>query len=157
MGRWTSKDPILFRGGDTNLYGYAISDPINRIDRSGLRSPGQDMMCPDGNCAGNARDQYMSGAQMSREQIAQQDAFVRGVVLTAGGAAVAPAAATVGVIAANICLSNPSLCVDVATALAVTGTEVFGDVNLGMSALGKAGGAISNAGTACKNIYDMTK
>jgi RHS repeat-associated protein len=35
VGRWTSKDPILFNGGDTNLYGYVISDPINFIDRDG--------------------------------------------------------------------------------------------------------------------------
>ena len=34
-GRWLSKDPILFDGGDTNLYGYVIQDPINKIDSSG--------------------------------------------------------------------------------------------------------------------------
>ncbi|MBX3021994.1 MAG: PKD domain-containing protein [Bdellovibrionales bacterium] len=35
-GRWTSKDPILFNGGDTNLYGYTFNDPINLIDPTGL-------------------------------------------------------------------------------------------------------------------------
>jgi len=35
-GRWTSKDPILFNGGDTNLYGYVLADPVNFIDPSGL-------------------------------------------------------------------------------------------------------------------------
>jgi RHS repeat-associated protein/uncharacterized repeat protein (TIGR01451 family) len=35
-GRWTNKDPIGFGGGDTNLYGYAFSDPVNLIDPSGL-------------------------------------------------------------------------------------------------------------------------
>lgn len=34
-GRWTSKDPILFDGGDTNLYGYVFQDPVNFIDPSG--------------------------------------------------------------------------------------------------------------------------
>ncbi len=34
-GRWTSKDPILFAGGDTNLYGYSINDPVNFIDQNG--------------------------------------------------------------------------------------------------------------------------
>ncbi|WII72748.1 RHS repeat-associated core domain-containing protein [Bdellovibrio sp. 22V] len=36
VGRWTSKDPILFEGGDTNLYGYTFNDPVNFIDPSGL-------------------------------------------------------------------------------------------------------------------------
>ncbi len=35
-GRWTSKDPIRFDGGDTNLYGYVVSDPVNFIDPSGF-------------------------------------------------------------------------------------------------------------------------
>lgn len=35
-GRWASKDPILFRGGQTNLYGYVMNDPINWIDPLGL-------------------------------------------------------------------------------------------------------------------------
>jgi len=34
-GRWTSKDPILFMGGDTNLYGYVLADPINFLDTTG--------------------------------------------------------------------------------------------------------------------------
>jgi RHS repeat-associated protein len=36
-GRWTAKDPILFAGGDTNLYGYVVNDPINWVDLLGLR------------------------------------------------------------------------------------------------------------------------
>ncbi len=35
-GRWVSKDPLLFGGGDTNLYGYSFSDPVNFIDPYGL-------------------------------------------------------------------------------------------------------------------------
>ncbi len=37
-GQWTSKDPILFAGGDTKLYGYVGSDPVNYIDPEG-KSP----------------------------------------------------------------------------------------------------------------------
>ncbi len=36
IGRWTAKDPILFAGGDTDLYGYVMNDPINFIDPFGL-------------------------------------------------------------------------------------------------------------------------
>lgn len=36
-GRWTLKDPIMFEGGDTNLYGYVANDPVNFIDPSGLK------------------------------------------------------------------------------------------------------------------------
>ncbi len=36
VGRWMAKDPILFAGGDSNLYGYVVSDPINYIDPRGL-------------------------------------------------------------------------------------------------------------------------
>jgi len=35
MGRWTAKDPILFNGGDTNLYGYVLNDPVNFVDMNG--------------------------------------------------------------------------------------------------------------------------
>jgi RHS repeat-associated protein len=35
-GRWTAKDPIRFKGGDTNLYGYVLNDPVNLRDPLGL-------------------------------------------------------------------------------------------------------------------------
>jgi RHS repeat-associated protein len=34
-GRWTNKDPLIFDGGQSNLYAYAESEPINRIDPDG--------------------------------------------------------------------------------------------------------------------------
>jgi hypothetical protein len=36
IGKWTAKDPILFAGGDSNLYGYVQNDPVNWIDPWGL-------------------------------------------------------------------------------------------------------------------------
>ncbi len=38
-GRWTAKDPILFQGGDTDLYGYVLNDPVNFVDPEGLMIP----------------------------------------------------------------------------------------------------------------------
>ena len=35
-GKWTAKDPIGFAGGDTNLYGYVLGDPVNFVDPTGL-------------------------------------------------------------------------------------------------------------------------
>jgi RHS repeat-associated protein len=47
-GRWAAKDPIGFSGGDTNLYGYVLNDPVNEIDPSGLnpilRAIGKEIM-----------------------------------------------------------------------------------------------------------------
>jgi RHS repeat-associated protein len=37
IGRWTARDPILFRGLSTNLYGYVVNDPVNLTDPFGLR------------------------------------------------------------------------------------------------------------------------
>jgi uncharacterized protein RhaS with RHS repeats len=34
--KWTAKDPILFEGGDSNLYGYVLGDPVNFVDPVGL-------------------------------------------------------------------------------------------------------------------------
>ena len=36
VGRWTAKDPILFGGGDTNLYVYVYNNPTNLVDPVGL-------------------------------------------------------------------------------------------------------------------------
>jgi RHS repeat-associated protein len=34
-GRWTTKDPIRFAGGDSNLFAYTEGDPINQFDPNG--------------------------------------------------------------------------------------------------------------------------
>ena len=38
IGRWTTKDPIGFNGGDTNLYAYVGGDPMSAIDPDGLKT-----------------------------------------------------------------------------------------------------------------------
>jgi RHS repeat-associated protein len=35
VGRWTEKDPILFSGGQNNIYVYTGNDPVNKGDPSG--------------------------------------------------------------------------------------------------------------------------
>ncbi|WP_208022510.1 RHS repeat-associated core domain-containing protein [Desulfonema ishimotonii] len=47
-GRWTAKDPILFAGGDTDLYGYCVGDPVNWVDFSGLAGVGIQKPTTDG-------------------------------------------------------------------------------------------------------------
>ena len=45
-GRWTARDPIGFEGGDSNLYGYVLGDPVNGVDPTGLST-----IAPGGNPA----------------------------------------------------------------------------------------------------------
>ena len=52
IGRWTSKDPIRFAGGDTNLYAYVGGDPVSYTDSTGLAT---DVICrPVGGSGGSA-------------------------------------------------------------------------------------------------------
>jgi len=44
VGRWTSKDPVLFAGGDNNLYGYVLNDPMNLSDCCG-KAVGEECLC----------------------------------------------------------------------------------------------------------------
>jgi RHS repeat-associated protein len=58
VGRWTSKDPILFQGGQNNIYVYAGNDPIDSTDSdgedagdpSGGEPPNQGQCKPDWQC-----------------------------------------------------------------------------------------------------------
>ncbi len=36
IGRFLTRDPLLFRGGSVNLYAYVLNDPVNLVDRTGL-------------------------------------------------------------------------------------------------------------------------
>jgi RHS repeat-associated protein len=74
--RWTSKDPILFNGGDTNLYGYVMNDPINFVDPSGLFLSGSQL----GGIIGGAIGGAASGAYYGT--------YVNPGLGTAGGALV---------------------------------------------------------------------
>ncbi|MBK6782286.1 MAG: hypothetical protein IPG75_22585 [Gemmatimonadetes bacterium] len=36
LGRWTTRDPVGYRGGDASLHAYVRADPLNGADPSGL-------------------------------------------------------------------------------------------------------------------------
>jgi RHS repeat-associated protein len=44
LARWTAKDPIRFDGGDSNLFGYVLADPVNFLDPGGT-GPIQIALC----------------------------------------------------------------------------------------------------------------
>jgi RHS repeat-associated protein len=65
IDRWTAKDPILFLGGNTNLYGYVLNDPVNLVDPSGLKDKDcgcQKQTSPFKNFVGGVIDAVSRGA-----------------------------------------------------------------------------------------------
>ena len=77
-GRWMTKDPIGFVGGDSNLYGYVVSDPVNYKDENGLIR-WTFLGCTVGNAAWSyfsARNEINSlyeGTDLIRDQIRRID------------------------------------------------------------------------------------
>ncbi|MFZ5698006.1 MAG: RHS repeat-associated core domain-containing protein, partial [Pseudomonadota bacterium] len=89
-GRWTTRDPIGFAGGDFNLFAYAANDPINFIDSNGLWTN------PTG--GGVRSDQYGSGQyQSSRDGGARQHAGID-YAGAMGQSVVAPISGTIEVL-----------------------------------------------------------
>ncbi len=95
VGRWTSKDPIRFGGGDPNLYGYVVGDPVNLIDPQGLWVA---------QAVGGALGAAVGGAS----------AYANGargwpLALAIGSGAVSGALATLGIPGANPVLAGAAL------------------------------------------------
>ena len=82
-GRWTAKDPLLFGGGQTNLYVYVDGDPVNRLDPSGAFWIG---------LAFSAGSSGVSNALYNRNSISPGAAFASGLLGGIAGAGVGAAA-----------------------------------------------------------------
>lgn len=80
VGRWTAKDPIQFAGGDTDLYGYCVGDPVNGVDLNGLSET--DLIYDDRGLPGAMADEFAAylDAQVNAAFIFASDAgdFAKG-------------------------------------------------------------------------------
>lgn len=88
LGRFTAKDPLDFAGGDTNLYAYAMSDPINFVDPYGLYS-WDDLLQDASNYSAGFGDTLTSGFGLSDTSLTQMIREYNGtndVVNTCSGA-----------------------------------------------------------------------
>ncbi len=70
-GRWTAKDPIFFAGGDTDLYGYCINNPVNLVDPCGLYlTVGQQITISFISGAGAAVGTFLGGGPLTSGLVA---------------------------------------------------------------------------------------
>jgi hypothetical protein len=103
-GRWTSKDPILFDSGTTNLYGYALDDPINHVDPNGQFVPLAGVLVGAGiGAAANviatlANNDHVTGRQLAAAAVG---GFVAGGIGVFCGAACGAIGGAVGQLVAN--------------------------------------------------------
>jgi len=75
VGRWVARDPAMFVDGATNLYLYALDDPVSNVDLTGLQSQ-----------KGNAINTIYNGATTVLGPVSSEIASTGGTVLTATGA-----------------------------------------------------------------------
>ena len=81
-GRWTAKDPILFDGGDSNLYGYVLQDPVNITDMTGL-SP---TLCEAlWKMAEHPDNPWINGSPMTPGDLTKERDFLESLGLSEGG------------------------------------------------------------------------
>lgn len=72
VGRWTAKDPILFAGGDTDLFGYCLNDPVNWVDPWGLSAIGD--------IASGIKKAIVAGAKGGAYSLGEAGKFIGGPI-----------------------------------------------------------------------------
>ena len=137
-GRFVSKDPLLFWGGDTNLYSYVLQDPVNFVDPSGL----------------GAIEEGGGGIPELPIGLGNGGGFSGGTGGPAPGVnvpppdmtPVSPGTSSVTTAVANFCLSYPVQCSQFITGLAtglvkgLTGSSIVNPTNSPFQAVGSAAG-----------------
>jgi RHS repeat-associated protein len=132
-GRWTSKDPIDFGGGDSNLYGYVMGDPVNLIDFNGLEWQASLGV------SGSAGVGIFGGGGTSVGITSNGRFFIRVTANTQGGGWLYGGVGLVGGVSHTDCPSETGI---------KTETQLIGSTNVGW---GPSGG-ISIEGTSLTNI-----
>lgn len=133
-GRWLSKDPIGFAGGDTNLYNYTLSDPVNFVDPSGKIVPLPVLWAAGGAAAGAAANFVgtLAGGGSVNQAL---DTIIPGAI--AGGMAGALAAPAALGVAATYSGVVSGIAVDVLINIANAATNFnVGDFAAGVNAIG---------------------
>ncbi len=122
-GRWTAKDPIGFAGGDTDLYGYCLNDPVNFVDPLGKDmdaiAPGISTAVTEG-----AKGAYNATKQAIEDIIhlaKHGDAFAKTALYMAAISEAAPLACVIGHYAGpqvlNYSLMHPEAPIEFATSM----------------------------------------
>lgn len=137
LGRWTAADPIGFGGGDSNLYGYVLQDPVNLTDPSGLIPFSR----PPLNETGRAMSEAGDVLRRAGEPVAQfvQDHPETSLAVAAGAACVFSAGITCTVAAvASTIVSVRRSWIDYRTGKTCT-QEFLVDLGLSVFPVGAAG------------------
>ncbi|MGE4299370.1 MAG: RHS repeat domain-containing protein [Desulfovibrionaceae bacterium] len=119
VGRFMAKDPLGLKGGDPDVYGYCLDDPVNRIDPTGMEWKG---LAETGSAIASGVGQAVTkGGQAAGKAVAKAaDIFANDPAMHAGlkqaaqygaVAATVPIAATAAILGADAvapwALANP--------------------------------------------------
>jgi len=140
-GRWAAKDPILFVGGQTNLYAYALADPVNFVDTNGRFA-----WVLAGVAIGGALAYYKHFPALVRGEISHgQFGALLGTYMVAGGLSALGSGLIASTLAGGLSAGGSNaaeqfiLTGTVCTSKAVRAAIIGGAISAGASAVGKLG------------------